>query len=122
MWALEITTQFEKDQKHYSKKRPNELSATLNNLQRLLSILNTGKKPGTFQAGFIHEEPGGVLAVDQKGGGKNLQETRLYTFPDSETETLHLITIGNKKNQSNDIQLAKHFAQSLKTHSQQNTK
>lgn len=118
MWAIQLTTQFEKDQKHYSKKRPNELSATLNNLQRLLGILNSGKKPGTFQAGFIHEEPGGVLAVDQKGGGKNLQETRLYTFPETQTETLHLITIGNKKSQPSDIQLARVFAESIKTPNQ----
>lgn len=114
MWQLEPTTQFEKDTKHYKKKHSRELAAVLNNLDRLLQFLNSGLKPGGFSAGFIHREPGGVLAVDQKGGGGNLTETRLYTFPDASTSTLWLITIGNKPSQSSDVLLAKRFAETLR--------
>lgn len=54
-----------------------------------------------------------MVAVDQKGGGGNLQETRLYTFADDETQTLWLITLGNKDEQSNDIQFSRKFVESL---------
>ena len=114
MWQAEPTTQFEKDAKRYEKKHSRELAAVLNNVDRLLQYLNAGMKPGGFSAGFIHPEPGGVWAVDQKGGGGNLQETRLYTFPDANTLTLWLITIGNKPSQSSDVQLARGFVESLR--------
>ena len=114
MWQTEPTTQFDKDARRYEKKHSRELAAVLNNVDRLLRLLNAGMKPGGFSAGFIHSEPGGVLAVDQKGGGGNLQETRLYTFPDANTLTLWLITIGNKASQSSDVLLARRFVETLR--------
>jgi hypothetical protein len=57
----------------------------------------------------------GVVAVDQKGGGPNLQETRLYTFADEVRNVLYLITIGNKSEQPSDIEFSKDFVKSIQS-------
>jgi hypothetical protein len=109
MWALEPSTQWEKDQKWYDKKRPNELAAVLRNLQRYLALLNVSKNSKCVEAGYLHKEPGGVLAIDQRGFSGNLQETRLYTFAIDATKIVHLITIGDKDAQHSDIEYCKDF-------------
>jgi hypothetical protein len=120
MWEIETTTQWEKDEKHYRKKHPRELAAVLNNLDRYLCLIKILPNPRSAAAGYLHPEPGGVIAIDQKGGGSNLQETRLYTYACEAQNVLYLITVGNKDSQSNDIQIAKRFVeQLLKTLEQQ---
>ena len=57
----------------------------------------------------------GIMAVDQKGGGPNLEETRGYTYADDTKKILYLITLGNKSSQSSDIELAKGFVATLKS-------
>lgn len=113
MWEIKPTTQWAKDLKWYEKKHPRELAAVLDNLQRYIAQLQAAKHPRVVQAGFLHHEPHGVVAVDQKGGGHSLQQTRLYTFADMESRTLHLITIGGKKGQSSDIKLCSDFVKDL---------
>ena len=111
MWTIEPTEQWEKDQRWYTKKHPNELAAVLVNLERYVRHLNSSKNSKVVMAGYLHHEPLGVVAVDQKGGGGNLQETRLYTFADDTKNILYLITIGNKSDQPRDIEIAKEFVQ-----------
>ncbi|KAB2674470.1 MAG: hypothetical protein DVB31_01970 [Verrucomicrobia bacterium] len=115
MWQLEPTDQYERDLKWYLKKRPGELAAVLNNLQRYLNQLNAAPNSKAIMAGYLHPEQSGVIAVDQKGGGGNLQETRLYTFADDENKVLHLITIGNKDTQHDDVQQSSGFVKALKS-------
>ena len=115
MWMIEPSTQFEKDQKWYDKKKPDELAAVMRNLERFLALLNQSKNSKSVEAGYLHKEPGGVIAIDQKGFRGNLQETRLYTFSIDETQTVHLITIGNKDTQHSDIEYSKNFAKQLQT-------
>jgi hypothetical protein len=55
-----------------------------------------------------------VVAIDQKGEGKNLAQTRLYVFPDLETETLYLITLGDKQSQKADIAACRTFVTGLR--------
>jgi len=114
MWQVEPTTQWQRDQKWYEKKRPTELAAVLRNLKRYLAQLNAAPNPKAVSAGYIHHEPHGLVAIDQKGGGGNLQETRLYAYPHEERKVLYIITIGNKDEQPSDIQFCKEFVESLK--------
>jgi hypothetical protein len=79
-----------------------------------VSQLKHAKNPLCVQAGYIHTEGRGVVALDQKGGGAALQETRLFAYPDNDNKVLYLITIGNKNTQSDDIKLAYRFLDSLK--------
>jgi len=113
MWEIEPTTTWEKDEKHYGKKHPNELAAILNNVRRYVRLIAAVKNSKAIQAGFLHHEPMGIVAVDQKAGGPNLQETRGYTYADDDKKILYLITTGNKSTQSSDIELSKQFVESL---------
>lgn len=103
-WVFKTTGRFERDRAHYNKKHPRELAACLSNtLLRYLPMLNAALNPRAIHAGFLHPEPGGVMAVDQKGGGGNLRETRLYTYAQADTRTLHLLLLGDKATQRRDL-------------------
>ena len=113
MWQVKPTDRWQKDHKHYSKKHARELAAVLNNLDRYLSLLEVLPNSKCAAAGYLHPEQGGVLAIDQRGGGGNLQETRLYTYAHEACRVLYLITIGNKDSQPADILAAKRFVEAL---------
>ena len=113
MWELEPTDLFVKLEAWYGKKRPAELAAVLRNLDRYVDLLNVAPNARTVQAVFLHGEPSGVVAVDQKGGGGNLAETRLYTYADDSTKVLYLILIGDKGSQAKDIQACREFVREL---------
>ncbi len=103
-WTITPTEQWVKDKKWYNKKKPKVLAALLNNLNRYLEQLSNAKDPVLVQAGYIHPEPHGVVALDQKGSGQKLEETRMYLYPDRVEKVVYLITIGNKATQTADIQ------------------
>jgi hypothetical protein len=121
MWQIQPTTQWEREQKYYEKKHPNELAAVLRNLHRYVNQLNIAPNARSVMAGYIHPEPKGVVAIDQKGGGSNLQQTRLYIFPDEATNMLYIITIGNKNTQSDDIRCCKQFVDNLRISTETST-
>lgn len=109
MWNIPPTTQWERDHNYYDKNHPRELAALLNNLTRYLSLINCSPNAKSAFAGYLHFEAAGVVAIDQKGGGPNLQETRMYTYADEAQKMLYLITIGNKNTQRKDVQFSKNF-------------
>lgn len=121
MWTLEQEDDYVRRHKRFEKKRPRELKATLGNLAKFLASLNAGARAFQIKAGFVHHEPDGVIAISQQGGGGNLAETRLYTFPNGQTETLHLITLGDKSTQQADIRFCSEFVGSIHKHQQQQT-
>ena len=86
----------------------------MNNLQKYVNYLNKMPNSRSVHAGFMHHEPMGIVALDQRGSRGSLQETRLYTYADDEKKVLHIITIGNKADQARDIDLAKDFVASLR--------
>ena len=67
-------------------------------------------------AGFIHNEPDGIIALDQKGGKQKvkLQQTRLYIFPNVEAKILYLLLIGSKQSQGKDINYCRKFVRKFK--------
>lgn len=113
-WQIEPTSRFNSDRDWYQKKRRAELEAVLNNLLRYLSQLRASPNSRCVQAGYMHHEPKGIIALDQSAGGGNLQETRLYTYADNEKNVLYLITIGNKDSQKDDLLVSTRFVESLK--------
>ncbi len=114
MWRFLITSCFERAKRRYDKKRPDELAAVLRNLDRLREQLDALPHCRAAQAGFLHHEPAGIWAIDQKGPSRTkLQETRLYVFPVDADRTLHIITIGNKKSQAADLRTAIDHVRSL---------
>ena len=114
MWRMQIAPDFERAKRYYDKKRPAELAAVLRNLARLLEQLNSLPHCRAAHAGFLHHEPAGIWALDQKGPSRTkLQETRLYVFPAEENRVLHIITLGNKNSQAADLRCALDFVRSL---------
>src|SRR5947207_542022 len=109
MWTIETEDDYIRRSKWYEKKRPRELKAVLGNLAKYLSALNAGTQAYQIKAGFVHNEPTGVIVISQQGGGGNLAETRLYTYPNCPIETLHLITLGGKDTQHADITYCSEF-------------
>lgn len=85
----------------------------LNNLATVVDALNAGAKTANLQFGFLHHEPKCVKAVDQKGGGSGLKESRMYFYIEEDKELVHLLTLGDKGNQSEDISNCTHFVESL---------
>jgi hypothetical protein len=114
MWTLEPNSEWDRRRKQYEKKNSRELSAVLDNLDTFFKTLNCAVKPRDAKFGFIHPEPLGVLAIDQKGGGPNLAQTRLYVYPDETNKVLHLITLGDKRTQPADIATCKVFVSHLR--------
>ena len=113
MWKLSATPEYERRHKRYQKKHKKELLAVLDNLDTYLKALQAGTNPQQIKAGFVHPEPMGVVAIDQKGKGKNVAQTRLYVFADPKDEILHLITLGDKRSQAADIKTCKAFVTQL---------
>ena len=102
-WGLLPHSSYLRDFRWYAKKRPAELTAVLRNLERTMTLLVNSPHPRTIQAGFLHPEPHGMVAVDQRGGVGRLQETRLYCYAHGGTRTVHLLGIGCKSSQSADL-------------------
>lgn len=113
MWEIETTDPYERRLKRYLKKLPRETVAVLDNLDTYVAALKAGSKPAQIQYGFLHREPGGVVAIDQKRGGTGLKETRLYAYAWIDEEVVFLITLGDKKTQSDDIQECVNFVKRL---------
>ena len=86
----------------------------MNNLDTYMRTLNMGVKPGFIQAGFIHREPHGVIAIDQKGAKGSPKQTRLYIYAFEVGNILYLITIGDKNAQKRDIQDCRQFVTSMR--------
>ena len=111
MWQIELTDRFDHEERYYQKKRPRELAAVYNNLDRYIAQLTASQRAACVQGGYLHNEGGGVVAIDQRGtkGADKIEETRLYVFADDIEKVVYLITIGNKQEQSSDIKISKQF-------------
>ncbi len=107
MWEDKVSDEFERRLKRYGKDRPRETKFVLGNLESFREALNAGARSQDVRAGFIHPEPGGILAITERGAGKNAIPLRLYVYPDDDAQCLYLITLGDKKSQTDDIQFCK---------------
>lgn len=113
MWTRQTTEEYDRRVKRYRKDHPRELDAVLANLETYIDSLNAGVKPLQVKHGFMHHEPLGVVAIDQKGGKGKLAQTRLYVYADLTTEVLHLLTLGDKTTQKPDIQSCREYVRDL---------
>ena len=112
-WTIQKHEEFNRDYKWYAKKRPRELAAVLDNLNRLEKMLSLFPHPQLIVAGFIHPEPLGIWAIDQRGSIGNLQATRLYCYAENTERNLHLLAIGSKDSQSADISRVTEIVKSI---------
>ena len=115
-WQLEHTDRYLRDHFHYKKKNPHELAAVLENLDTYFKALDAVGNPLQVTAGFLHPESDGIIAIDQRGGRRKikLQQTRLYVYPDVQMTILHILTLGDKKTQRDDINFCRSFVKKLR--------
>ena len=102
-WVFLPHSAYLRDLRWYMKKRPVELAAVHRNLERYMILLARSPSVRSVQAGFLHPEPHGMVAVDQRGGGGRLQETRLYCYAHNGSRIVHLLGIGDKSSQPADL-------------------
>jgi len=122
MWNLRAESEYEKRARKWPKKYHHEFIAVHDNLDTFVEALRIGANLEQTKFGFIHREPCGIIAIDQKGGKGSLKETRLYLYPDKSSQIIHLITLGDKRTQSEDIRYAREFVGGLiQPQNQQNT-
>lgn len=116
-WRLAVSEVFDSRSKRSEKKHPEETRAMFNNLDTYLATLNAGVNVAQIKAGFIHPEQMGVKALDQKGAKGYPTQTRLYIYPDENTRTVYLITIGEKgkkKVQNKDVSFCGDFVKAIR--------
>lgn len=118
MWKTRETEEFARRLKQFAKKYRRETLAMLNNLDTYLKTLQAGVNPQQVRHGFTHSETHGAIAIDQKGTEGKAAQTRLYVYPDPDTSTLNLITIGDKRSQRDDNATCREFIVSLREEKQ----
>ena len=111
MWQIEKAIGFESRFKKFSKKHEIEASAALSNLQTYLAVLKeTDNLQSANELPFIHAEPEGMVAIDQRGATVDrkkvkMKATRLYVYAAVINQTVHLLGIGDKDSQKQDIRI-----------------
>lgn len=114
-WMLEPTDSFKRDERRYKKKHPHEYDAIMVNLDKYFCVLQKSNYTHFITMNYLHPEPDGVIAIDQKGKSKyRLQQTRLYAYPDSSKKVLFLLAIGSKSGQSRDVNNCRKMVREIK--------
>lgn len=110
LWGIEKCAGFENQYKKFSRKHENEASAALSNLESYFQVLQvTNNVQVANQQPFVHSEPDGIVAIDQRGASTErsrgkLKATRLYVYAAVIQQTLYLLGIGDKDSQKQDLE------------------
>jgi len=112
-WHLVPTDLFLRRKEEFGKKRPTQLTAVLRNLARYEKFLAEQPIARLISANFIHPERRGVVALSEQGFKPKQPPTRLYLYPAQNSKTVYLITIGDKRTQSQDIGDCYQFIETL---------
>lgn len=116
MWVVRPLPDLSQRVAKFKKKWEHEVVNVFDNLDTVFKSLAAGTRPMQIkQLGFAHSEPSGIIAIDQKGKGKGakLKALRLYIYPEESSHVLHVITLGDKDSQSEDIKESVRFVQGL---------
>lgn len=122
MWGIEKATGFDNQYKKFVKKHESEASAAMGNLETYLAVLQeTNNARIANQQPFVHSEPEGMVAIDQRGAKKDkdkktgkLKATRLYVYATVINQTVYLLGIGDKDSQKQDIETCRKKARQIK--------
>ena len=112
-WKMVRTDLFDRRFGEYQKNHKPQLKAVLQNLERYDHYLEVAPIARLISAHFVHPEGRGLVALTEKGYKPKQPPTRLYVYPQQNSKTLYLITIGNKHSQKEDIKDCYRFIDSL---------
>jgi|AntAceMinimDraft_9_1070365.scaffolds.fasta_scaffold16434_3 hypothetical protein len=113
MWYIKDAEASRSSFKKLNKNHQKEYVACFVNLDKILTVLNSGSKIGGFKVGFFRSEGSGLYRIGQTGV-KASKEVRLYVYPESEDEIMYILSIGTKETQKNDINEAKRKIKKIK--------
>ena len=99
--------------KDYGKKHPREYAACFDNLGQVVELLGRFGGVKGFQIGCFRSEGLGVYRIGQTAV-KHAKETRLYVLINETERLIHVLTIGGKDSQSEDIRRCHAVARDLK--------
>jgi hypothetical protein len=90
-----------KRMKQFSKSNRVEFRNCLMNFEAFFEHLQLGGRP--HQSSLVRSEGEGLFALDQDGPGNPKLALRLDVYPDQQTKTLHLLQMGDKRTQQEDV-------------------
>lgn len=112
-WQIDIAHASPGKFKKFAGRYGREYASLFANLDKIMALLASGKKLGSFQVGFFRPEGEGVHRIGQTGV-PSAKESRLYVYPDEQKRIMHVLNIGTKEGQTEDINEAHRTARSLK--------
>lgn len=114
MWQVYASDVYQRREKRFANRHETVLYALHKNLTNVQKILQFTNNPRNLaQHSKVRNEGGGLFAIDQRGAKRKLREARLYFYPDFEAKIIHLLTIGFKQSQSNDILFCRKCVQAI---------
>lgn len=113
MWVLKEpdNAQLQRRTKRFAKTHRQELKNLFDNLHSYLLALKGNLSPQQIIRGYVHNEPRGIKALDESGPGKHRKALRLYIYPETETQTLFVLAVGDKRTQGEDIRECVRFVE-----------
>jgi hypothetical protein len=117
-WTDRVYDEFSQRFQSISKKNRLEAQGALANLMFLLEELQKGRMPEQLkhELSFVHSEPLGILAISEKHGARyntKPKALRIYVFPSLPDSVLHILTMGDKATQPDDIKHCKQTVERL---------
>ena len=113
-WQIESAHASPGKFKKFSKKHREEYVSMFANLEKIMNLLRNGQKIGGFSVGFFRSEGEGVYRIGQTGVA-SAKESRLYVFPDEQNRIMHVLNVGDKDSQQEDVNEAKQAARNIKS-------
>jgi len=101
-WIVKYETGDKNSFKFWENKYPREFASCFDNLNRVVTELNSGKKLNGFRFNFFRFEKKDVWRIGQTGV-LSAKETGLYVFVDQVNKLIHVLKIGGKDSQKKDI-------------------
>lgn len=104
----------EKRQSKLARGHETLIANVLANLETYLRALEFGTHPEQAKRffSFVHDEKRGLVAIDQRPPKGGFQ-VRLYAFPQATANTLHVIAIGDKSSQEDDIRFCHRYIKEI---------
>ncbi|WP_309398789.1 hypothetical protein [Cerasicoccus maritimus] len=101
-WSISKDYATKSSFKKYAKKHPDEYTSCFANLDKIISLLNGGTKLAQLKIGFFRSEKDDLWRIGQTQV-QDAHETRLYVSINDVTKIIHILKIGDKSSQAQDI-------------------
>lgn len=104
----------EKRQSKLARGHETLVANVLANLAAYFKALELGTHPEQAKRAFpfVHDEKRGLVAIDQRPPKGGFQ-IRLYVYPQTDAGTLHVIAIGDKSSQEDDIRFCHRYIKEI---------